>query len=309
MPMAKPYRSLFLPILVSSVLVSAPLVSQTLTPRAHWPAPAGTNLLSVGYTYQKGGVVTDPSLPVENVDSESHAFQASYLRFFSLAGRTASLSVEIPRVEASYSGLVEGEAARRTLSGFSDLGARLAVNLRGAPAMTPEEFREFVKTPDPILGASLLVNAPTGGYDPDKLINLSTNRWSAKPEIGYLKGFGSWITELSLGVRFFGDNDDFQGSTREQSPLAAAEFHIGRALRKTQPAFWMAFDVNYYYGARTRVDGVKNDDLQKNSRTGLTVVIPVGKRNVIKIATSTSLRASAAAEYSAVLLGYSRVWR
>ena len=38
--------------------------------------------------------------------------------------------------------------------------------------------------PRTIVGVSLLVQAPTGQYDPDRLINIGTNRWTFRPEVG-----------------------------------------------------------------------------------------------------------------------------
>ena len=42
-------------------------------------------------------------------------------------------------------------------------------------------FRELLKNPRTIIGASLLIQAPTGQYESDRLINNGTNRWSVKP--------------------------------------------------------------------------------------------------------------------------------
>jgi hypothetical protein len=41
-----------------------------------------------------------------------------------------------------------------------------------------------------LLGAGLKEIAPTGQYDPTKLINWDTNRWSFKPEFGYSQRLG-----------------------------------------------------------------------------------------------------------------------
>lgn len=44
------------------------------------------------------------------------------------------------------------------------------------------------------VGASLQVGAPLGQYDPDRLVNLGTNRWSFRPEFGVSKRLGSvWL--------------------------------------------------------------------------------------------------------------------
>ena len=44
--------------------------TQELTPRAYWPAPKGTQVLTLGYIHTSGDIVPDPSLPISGVDSE-----------------------------------------------------------------------------------------------------------------------------------------------------------------------------------------------------------------------------------------------
>jgi hypothetical protein len=295
-----------------ALATAAPSLStaQSLTPRAYWPAPRDAKVLSVGYTYQRGDVLTDPSLPIEDTESETHGLSVGYLHFFNLVGRTASVSVEVPWASTSLDALLSGVAASRDLEGFSDLNLRLAVNLLGAPTMSPEEFREFVKDPRPILGTSLQIVAPIGAYNPDRIANLGTNRWSVKPEVGYIRRIRpGWATELALGAWFYGDNSDFQGRTRKQDPLVAAEFHLVRPVRRTRPDFYVSVDLNFFSGGRTSIDGEESNDLQRNSRIGLTVVVPFSKVHLMKIATSTSLVTEKGGDYSSLILAYQRVWR
>jgi hypothetical protein len=59
-----------------------------------------------------------------------------------------------------------------------------------------------------------------GLIDGDKLVNIGTNRWSFKPEIGFSKAIGPWTIELDPGITFYTDNRDFfGGKTREVAPL------------------------------------------------------------------------------------------
>jgi hypothetical protein len=46
-----------------------------------------------------------------------------------------------------------------------------------------------------LLGASLKIIAPTGQYDPTKLINWGINRWAIKPEFGYSQRWGHWVLD------------------------------------------------------------------------------------------------------------------
>ena len=51
-----------------------------------------------------------------------------------------------------------------------------------------------------LLGVSLKVVAPTGQYDPTKLINLGANRWAFKPELGLSRRWGHWVLDAYGGV-------------------------------------------------------------------------------------------------------------
>ena len=56
------------------------------------------------------------------------------------------------------------------------------------------------------MGVSLKVLAPTGQYDPTKLVNWGTNRWAFKPELGYSRRWGNWILDSYGGAWFYTTN-------------------------------------------------------------------------------------------------------
>ena len=119
-------------------------------------------------------------------------------------------------------GLYLGDFTQVHRSGIGDAGLHLAVNLLGAPAMTLEEFPSFKART--LVGVSLSVWAPTGKYDPSKAINIGTNRWSLKSEVGVVRVVGRWAFDVYLGGRFFTTNPDFlDGSRREQDPILSTE--------------------------------------------------------------------------------------
>jgi len=281
--------------------------AQELTPRAYWPAPKGTNLVSFSYQYSTGDVVTDPTLPLTGVDSKNNFFQISYLRFFNLFGRTANVTFNLPYAWGTTRGDVEGEFRQRRISGIADARVRLSVNLRGAPTMDVAEFQALRSKPRTIIGASLLIQMPTGGYEPDKVINPGSNRWAVKPALGLIWPVRpTWLVEFELGAWLFGDNDDFLGVTREQAPILSSEFHL---IKRIRPGFWASLDLNYYTGGRTTVDQNLRADLQRNSRIGGTLLFPFNRQNAIRFSYSTGIVTESGGDFEQFSLSYQRVWR
>ena len=124
----------------------------------------------------------------------------------------------VPFADASGSALQAGQLRERDVSGLADPRFRLSVNFFGAPALRLEEFRSYEQ--DLIIGATLEVAVPLGQYDSDKLVNIGSNRWSVKPEIGISKALGRFNLELAAAVTFFNTNGDFLGGkTLEQDPI------------------------------------------------------------------------------------------
>ena len=290
--------------LVSVLLIAlAPAaLSQELTPRAYWPAPKGTKFVLAGYAYSTGDVVTDPTLPLVGVDSTIQQGVVAYQQTISLAGRTSNIQLEVPYTDGSTDGIFQGNPVNREVSGIGDVSATISFNLMGAPSMTREEFQAFRKNPSPILATSLKVVAPTGEYEPDKLINVGTNRWAAKLKLGYLRPMpAKWVLEMAAGVWVFEDNDEFLGVTREQQPVVALDLNV---VKRFRPGFWGSIDANYYLGGRTTVDGDKNADFQRNSRLGFSLAYPFAGSHAIKLSFSAGVVTESEDDYNTVLLNY-----
>ena len=148
----------------------------------------------------------------------------------------------------------------------------------------------------PVVSASLQVSAPLGQYDSSKLLNIGTNRWSIKPEVGVSKALGPLTLELDAGVTFYTNNDDFlSGMTLEQDPIYAVQVHL---IYNFGAGVWGALDATDYTGGRTTVDGVKGDNLQENTRLGLTVALPVNRYNSIKLYASTGVFAHTGSNFN-----------
>ena len=293
-----------LPLVVGFLCSTAS--AQELVPRAYWPTPNGTNVFIFSYQHSSGDIVTDPSLPLTGIDSNIDYLSLSYQRTFNLLERTAIVQLSLPFSRGETHGFHESAFHRRETSGMTDSRVRLSINLKGAPSMDAVGFQALRDDPQMIIGASLLVQVPTGEYEPDKLINLGTNRWSVKPAIGVIWPLRpSWLLEFELGAWFFGDNDEFIDETRKQDPILSTEFHL---VKRIQPGFWTSLDVNFYKGGRTSVGVDKRENLQRNWRAGVTMVFPFKRQHAIRSSISTGIVTKSGGDFRMLSLSYLYLW-
>jgi len=167
--------------------------AQTLEPRSYSNSPVGLNFLLAGYEYTEGSVAFDPSLPISDAHLHTNATFLAYARSLNAWGDSAKFDVELPYVWLEGSAPAGGSPRQRDVSGVADPSFRFSVNFYGAPALSAKEFADYHQ--DFIVGASLRVFAPFGQYDDTKLVNIGTNRWTIKPELGISKALGSWTLE------------------------------------------------------------------------------------------------------------------
>ena len=189
-------------------LLSSTVAAQDLAPGAYTPAPVGVNVVTMVGSINDGGMSFDPSLPVEEGHATIGAAVVAYNRTLDIAGRFASVGVLAPYVLGHVDGILLGEFQETSRAGLGDLSTRVAINLFGAPAMTLQQFAAY--RPTTVLGVSLTVGVPVGQYDPGRVINIGTNRWSIKPEAGFARTRGRWTFEADVGFVFFTDNTDFR---------------------------------------------------------------------------------------------------
>jgi hypothetical protein len=218
---------------------------------------------------------------------------------------SAKLDAVLPYSWLSGEATFAGEPRERRVDGFNDPRFRFTWNFYGAPALSMQEFASFQQ--DLIVGASLQVSAPLGQYDASKAVNLGTNRWSIKPELGLSKAWGSLTLELAPSVTFYTRNDDFlDGMTREQDPLYAMQGHLVYSIGR---GIWGAVDTTYYVGGRTKLNGVENDDRLESWRVGATLSLPVSRRHSVKLYGSTGVSIRTGADYDAVGIAWQYRWR
>jgi hypothetical protein len=290
---------------VGLAAAASPAIAQELIPAEYTPAPVGVNLVSLAWGFSTGDLAFDPSGPIDNASADIYQSSLGIARTLGFVGRSATATVILPYLVGNLEGLFLGEPAYADRSGVGDLTMRFGLNLYGAPAMSPQEFATF--KPRTMIGASLVVKAPTGQYDPTRLINIGTNRWAFKPQVGIVQVMGKWAVDAYVGGWFYTPNTDFFGGvTREQDPILSSEFHLRYIVRR---GVWAAVDANFWVGGQSTIDGVTGDDEQQNSRVGLTLAWQVAKRHGLRFAASTGAFTRIGGDFDSVGVSYNYSWR
>jgi hypothetical protein len=272
---------------VAIVLAAGTVHAQDLAPRAYLITPVRSNAVTLGYNYNTGELLFAGTVPITGATGRLSMPSVSYYHAFSLLGRSANVLAALPYGVGTFEGEVLEQQRSIYRSGLFDSMFRVSVNLLGGPAMSLPQMRQWRQKT--LVGLSLKVIAPTGQYDPTKLINLGSNRWSLKPELGVSRRFGHWLLDGYASVWLFTKNPDFFSrnefnpgtSSQTQDPIAAFETHLSYDVR---PGLWVSLDANFWRGGRTSLDGVENPaTLQQNSRVGVTASFPLWRRQSLKL--------------------------
>ena len=281
-----------------------PALAQDLEPRNYQNAPIGLNFLVAGYGFSEGSVLFDPAVALDNADLEIDGPLLGFARILEIAGQSAKVDAAIGRVCLDGSADFQGQRVSRSVCGTTDAKMRLAVNFLGAPALRAAEFGSYRQ--DLIAGASFMVSAPVGQYDPARLVNIGTNRWSARAEIGMSKLLGRWILELALAGNYFEENDEFfGGNTRSQEEIWSLQGHL---VRSFMSGVWFAIDATHYEGGRTTTNGITNNDLQSNRRLGLTLSLPINRRQSVKLGWSSGVSTRTGTDFDLYAVAWQYRW-
>jgi hypothetical protein len=265
----------------------APAAAQSIEPRAYSAAPVGTNFAILVYSEAHGALPVDTALPLSDIDLEVRSALFAYARSVNLWGKSGKFDIIGLYGKLAGDAVYKGEPVERRVSGLGDAAARLTILLHGAPAMTPAEFRNYRQ--DLLIGASVQLFVPIGQYDKERLLNLSSNRWAIKPEVGMSKAWGQWTLEGAAGATFFGANKHFFGGhERTQKPIYSIQGHL---IYNVAPGTWVAANLSWFAGGRTSIDGVDDHNLQKNWRAGVIGALPLNRRVSLKANASKGVSA------------------
>lgn len=288
--------------------------TQDLAPRAYVIVPVHSNAVILTYSYLSGGILFDQSIPITDVSTKINVSAISLFHTIDFFGRSASVTATLPYGVGNFQGMVIGSGMEGKLyrSGLLDSTFRFSVNLKGGPAMDLKDFARWRQKT--LLGASFTLVAPTGQYDSTRLINQGSNRWAFKPELGFSRRFGHWLFDSYGSVWFFTTNPEFFShnrfvsgvNTKSESPVFGFEGHVSYDVK---PRLWTSLDVNFWTGGQTSINGVQNSaTLQRNSRIGGTLSVPINNRQSMKVSYSNGAYVRYGGDYQSVSFGWQYSW-
>ena len=248
------------------------------------------------------------AVPVTGATGIYNISSFTYYRSFDFFGRSANFAVSLPYAVGNFQGNVQQEHRSVYRSGLLDFGARFSVNLLGGPAMPPREFAKWKQKI--LLGVSLKIIAPTGQYDPTKLVNWGINRWAFKPEFGYSEQWGNWLLDAYCGAWFYTTNPASFAvpvpQPQTQRPIGALEGHLSHNFKY---GTWVSLDGNFWWGGVTSVSGISNlATKQTGSRIGVTAAWRFSKHQQVKVSYSDGTYIRFGGNYQVVQAAWQYSW-
>jgi len=285
-----------------------PLWAQDLTPRAYIITPVHSNAVVLSYSFFSGEILIEGAAPITNASGTYSAQVFSYYHSFDFFGRSANVNASLPYAVGNFQGNVNGTQEKIYRSGLLDFTARVAVNLLGGPAMPVQQFMKWKQKT--LLGVSLRFVAPTGQYDPTKLVNWGINRWAFKPEFGYSERWGHWVLDGYAGAWFYTRNPQYYSppapKPQTEEPIGSFEGHLSRSFK---PRLWISLDGNFWFGGVTSLNGIVNPSTrQTSSRFGATASIPVSRKQSIKVSYSDDDYSRFGGDYQNVSVAWQYSW-
>lgn len=280
-------------------------LAQDLEPRFLSSMPLKTNFTGLVYGYSYGDILLNAQ-EIEGLNAKLNTTAVYYGRSFKLFNKSAKFDVAVPYAFGKLNALVSQVDSTIYKNGIVDPTLRVSIILIGE---TPHGLKEFSKREIKKfkLGVAFKIKAPIGNYDETKLINLGANRWGFQ-----LKTAASYqptkkiILEFHIDSWFFTENSSFNnGNTLTQKPLLTTQLHMAYLFN---PKFWVSGSIGQVALGETSINGIEQDNNQKNSRYGFTASYKLNKLGSLKFSVTNGLYIASGGKFTSVLLGYSYTW-
>jgi hypothetical protein len=254
--------------------------AQFTDPRTYDNTAVGINQLELGYAYVHANASIDTSIIIAGANLNLNQGTIGYTRYLGFLHRLTWVEATVP--VAGLGGSITGTSIQGSTTGAGDSSYQLAMLLKGGPALTVAQFESYKPTTS--LGVSVTIAAPTGSYQPNKILNLGADRWSFKPEIALTHPFGpeqKWEFDAYANASFYTDNTSYHGrQILRQQPLPGLEGHISYSFNDS---IWASFDTRYSFRGTTIVDGISQNNGQQNFILGSEMNISVNSQNSLTL--------------------------
>ena len=281
-----------------------PVSAQFSDPRTYTNSPVGINQIELMYAYDHSDASIDSSLVVGEARLDLNQGIITYTRYFGVLHRLTWVEPSVPI--AGLSGSI-GANINGSVIGTGDSGGQIGMLLKGGPALSVAEFESYKPTTS--VGASLTLTAPTGQYDRNKLFNLGSDRWSFKPEVGVSQPFGreqKWEIDAYANSYFFTDNTTYRGlEVLKQRPLPGVEAHLSYTFNDL---IWASLDTRYSFRGDTLVNGVNQNDAQRNFILGSEVNVSLNSRSTLVFVFARALVHENGPDSTGFAVRYDYIW-
>lgn len=280
------------------------LNAQDLEPRSLSNAPVKTKFIVAGYGYGTGNILLDSALPIEDLNSQINTSFLGYVRSIDFFGMSGKYSLILPYASANYNAMVEGIDSTVHKKGLGDATLGFSFNFIGSPAFSISEYQNYELST--IVGLQFKLRVPIGAYDNDKLINLGTNRFVLKTQVGASHKLHKWIFEGYTSIHYFFNNTAFWGNnTLEQKPFYTVKGHIIRSFKN---GFWAELGIGYGAGAQTFLNGVQRNVMISGYRMGGTLAYAINMNHSLKFSFAANKRLKQGPDFNALALSYQYRW-
>jgi hypothetical protein len=256
-------KSLFLACLAVAVhYVPHQACAQFTDAYSYDNSPVGINQLELSYAYVRSDTSIDTSLVITGAKLNLNQGTIGYTRYFGGLHRLMWAEASVP--VGGLTGLITGTTVQGSITGSGDSSYQVAMLLRGGPGLSVTQFENY--KPTAILGASFTITAPTGLYNPVKILNLGSKRWYFKPELAFSHPFGpeqKWQLET-----YINSYPSYHGTEiLRQQPLPGMEGHLSYSFNDN---IWVSLDtpllLSRYYIRQRRRSGRRTTEFHLGQR-------------------------------------------
>ncbi len=300
---------LWLAVVLACCAIVRPSLAQELEVRLWSHLPDDTNFASMAYVDTGADINFDPALQIADATMEMKTYMAAYQRSFALFGHSARIDLRQPWKQATWTGTLAGAPAEVDREGWGDTTARFSLLVLGAPPLEGAEYAAYraAARDETIVGLGLAVDLPTGEYFSDKLLNIGSNRYTFRPQIGMVQNLGPWAFESTAMAAIFTDNNDFfGGGSFEQEPIYSLQGHVTYTF---PDRFWLSAGAAGSMGGEVTVNDVGKDDPKDSLFFGISAGYPVMQRLGLKLGyIGTRAQTATGSDSDSFILSLSTFW-